>query len=160
MRIANRTRSTLLGLQVELAASWWARLRGFLGRPQPALGEGILLAPCDGVHTYGMSYDLDVIFLDERGKVLEVIQSLRPWRRTPRVRGARYVLEVPAGTIQASKTRVGDELTWQAPNAVPVLALNPRREGSPLPSSSGPAQGLVNDDLRRSPERRSASPGI
>jgi hypothetical protein len=159
MRIANRTRSTLIGLRVELAATWWSRLRGFLGRPEPALGEGLLLAPCDGIHTYGMAFDLDVLFLDERGRVLEVIQSLRPWRRTQRVAGARYVLEVPAGTVQASRTRVGDELTWHAPTPHPVLSLIPRPEEGERSSSASFAQGMVHEDPRRSPERRSASPG-
>jgi len=126
MRIRNRTRKTLLGSNVRLAASWWERLRGYLGRPAPKPGEGMLLVGCNGIHTYWMTFDLDVLFLDEKGTVLESVRSLRPWRKTRRVRGARYVLEVPAGTIDSSKTQVGDELSWRdpAPYSISVLSGN------------------------------------
>ena len=62
MRIENRTRNTVLGSRVVLAATWWSRLRGFLGSHDPLPGEGILLIPCNGVHTYGMSFSIDVLF--------------------------------------------------------------------------------------------------
>jgi len=62
-----------------------------------------------------MSFELDVLFLNERGKVLELIRSLPPWKGAKRVSGARYVLEVPVGTIDVSGTQVGDELTWGDP---------------------------------------------
>lgn len=115
MKITNRTRGTLLGSRVRMADSWLGRLRGFLGRSEPQWGEGILLLPCNAIHTLGMTYSLDVLFLDGEGKVLELRRSMPPWRITHRVRGGRYVLEVPVGTIDASDTRVGDELTWNEP---------------------------------------------
>lgn len=112
MRILNRTRGTLLGSRIELADAWWSRLRGYLGRRRPRMGEGLLLVPCNAVHTFGMRFDLDVIFLDETGGVLEVVQEMAPWSRSPRVPGARYVLEVPAGTVGATGTTVGDTCSW------------------------------------------------
>ena len=114
---------------MELAFSWWSRLRGYLGRPEPAPGEGILLFPCNGVHTYGMHFDLDVLFLDAEGRVLQLIRSLSPWKRTGRVSRARYVLEARPGMIDASATQVGDMLTWWDPAPVPVSEkLSGRRE--------------------------------
>jgi uncharacterized membrane protein (UPF0127 family) len=115
VKITNRTRRTLLGSQVRMADSWLGRLRGFLGRPEPTRGEGILLLPCNAIHTFGMTFDLDVLFLDAEGKVLELRRSIPPWRIAGRVSGGRYVLEVPVGTIDASGTQVGDELTWHEP---------------------------------------------
>lgn len=112
MRIVNRTRGTLLGTRIHLADDFWGRFRGYLGRDKPRIGEGILLVPCNAVHSYGMSFPLDVIFLDSAGSVLEVIPEMEPWTRSSRVGGARYVLEVPPGTIRASGTSVGDALTW------------------------------------------------
>lgn len=150
MRIANRTRSTLLGLRIELAATWWTRLRGFLGRQEPAPGEGMLLMPCDAIHTFGMSFPLDVLFLDERGKVLEAIRSLRPWKWTRRVRGARYALELPAGTIELSGTRVGDELTWHDGASTPVFASSHRTSGENQAALSGYTHRDVNEDRRNS----------
>jgi uncharacterized membrane protein (UPF0127 family) len=137
MRIENRTRKTLVGSRVELVTSWWGRLRGFIGRPEPVPGEGILLMPCNGVHTCGMGFDLDVLFLDGQGKVLATIRGLRPWKRSRRVRGARYVLEVPAGVIDGSGTRVGDMLTWWDPAPIPVSErIRNRQKRPPYPMAS------------------------
>jgi len=112
MRITNRTRKTLLGTRVMRAASFLSRLRGFIGRPEPLPGEGILLVECGSIHTWWMSFALDVLFLDERGKVLDMVRALPPRRGPRRARGASYVLEVPVGTIDSSQTEVGDELSW------------------------------------------------
>lgn len=117
LRVVNRTRGTVVGSRVDVANGVWSRVRGYLGRPEPTEGEGLLLAPCNAVHMFGMTYPLDVLFLDARGEVVEVVEDLRPWRRSRRVRGARYALEVPAGTIDATGTRVGDELAWMPPRA-------------------------------------------
>lgn len=112
MRIVNQTRGTLVGGDVRLVDSWMGRLRGYLGRPRPLKGQGILLFPCSSIHTFGMTFALDVIFLDEEGRVLEVLRGFAPWKRSPWVNGARYVLEVPVSTIEDTQTRVGDEMSW------------------------------------------------
>jgi uncharacterized membrane protein (UPF0127 family) len=112
MRIVNRTRGTRLGERVMLADTWWGRFRGFLGRIPPIEGEGILLSPCDAIHTWGMGFALDVVFLDSSGSVLAVRENVEPWSRPIRVAGARHVLEVPPGTVRASGTLVGDACSW------------------------------------------------
>lgn len=112
VRIENRTKGTLLGESVLLADTWWHRLRGFLGRSRPSAGEGILLSPCNSIHTWWMSFALDVVFLDASGGVLEVREDLQPWSRPIRVSGARHVLEVPVGTVRASGTAIGDACAW------------------------------------------------
>lgn len=120
MRIVNRTREIVLGTRVELADGWWSRFRGYLGRRSPTPGEGILFVPCNAIHTFGMSFDLDVIFLDAAGQVLHTIAEMRPWKRSPRVTGARYVLEVPAGTIRRTGTAVGDSFMWRPVDRLPI----------------------------------------
>lgn len=112
VRIVNRTRGTLLAQRGEVADNWWRRLRGYLGRDRPIQGDGMLLVPCNAIHTYGMAFDLDVIFLDAKGQVLRILPEMKPWTRSVRVPDARYVLEVPVGTIETSGTNVGDELSW------------------------------------------------
>jgi uncharacterized protein len=142
MRISNRTRNTLLGTRVKPAATFWSRLRGYIGRPRPQRGDGILLVPCDAIHTWWMSFHLDVLFLDPRGMVVEVVRSLGPWRRTRRVEGARYVLELPVGTIDASGTQVGDHLTWHAQEPYRLSVLSPgtgeRDRATPVRRSPNP----------------------
>ena len=88
------------------------------------MGRVALSSGCDGIHTFWMSFDLDVLFLDEKGRVLEVYRSLQPWKRTRRVADARYVLEVPVGTIDASGTQAGDELSWRDPTPYSISVLS------------------------------------
>ena len=117
LRIVNLTRGTLLGSRIALADSWWDRFRGFLGRERPRDGEGILLVPCNAVHTFGMTFDVDLIFLGSAGEVLAVVEQLEPWKKSTRIRCGRYALEVPAGTIRATGTTVGDTFAWTPANA-------------------------------------------
>jgi len=114
MRIINRTRRTLVGDDVRLVDTWVGRLRGYLGRDKPRKGQGILLFPCKAVHTFGMTFPVDVIFLDHEGRVLEVAANLSPGGHSGPVKEAQYVLEVPPGTVEDTHTRVGDEMSWSA----------------------------------------------
>lgn len=73
-----------------------------------------MLLPCTGVHMYGMKFPLDLIFLDNRGHVVKTIGTLEPWQRSGWIPAARSALEVPTGTIAATRTRVGDRLVWRS----------------------------------------------
>jgi len=114
--MVNATRGAALGSRIRLADTWWSRLRGFLARPEPIIGDGILLSPCSKIHTFGMRFPLDILFLDRKGRVLAMYPEVRPWRMTPRIRNSAYALELPAGTIDHSGTQVGDRLTWRVPS--------------------------------------------
>ncbi|RJQ12607.1 MAG: DUF192 domain-containing protein [Dehalococcoidia bacterium] len=87
-----------------------ARLRGLLGRATLSPGEGLLLRPCNGIHTLGMRFAIDVLFLDAEGLVVRVEPSLQPGRMVPWVRGARQALELPSGVVQAAGVIPGSRL--------------------------------------------------
>ena len=73
-------------------------------------GEALWIVPSRGVHTWGMRFTIDVLALDQAGKVIDCVSNLRPWRvRLPR-RGTAGVLELPAGTLAASQTSLGDQV--------------------------------------------------
>ncbi|MGH7500901.1 MAG: DUF192 domain-containing protein [Longimicrobiales bacterium] len=112
VRIINRTRDSVLGSRVGLADGWWLRVRGFLRRPEPQHGEGLLLSPCRAVHMIGMAYPLDVIFLDRHGRVVAQYANLAPGKSTSWHARAKYALELPKGTIVASQTQPGDHVVW------------------------------------------------
>jgi uncharacterized membrane protein (UPF0127 family) len=97
---------------------------GLLGRRKLPSGEGLLLRPASSVHTLFMRFSIDVVFLDRDGEVVKIAASVRPWR-TAGARGAKAVLELPAGEAERRELRVGDRLD------LPV-------SGSP---ASGPAAG-------------------
>ena len=87
-----------------------ARLRGLLGRDELPSGEGILLRPAGSIHTAFMRFPIDAVFLDAADKVVKVASALRPWR-TAACRGARAVLELPAGEATRRGLRPGVSLT-------------------------------------------------
>ena len=110
LRIANERTGYVLGERVRLADRAWSRMRGFLGRPAPEAGEGLLLRPCNGVHMLGMRYALDVVFIGGDGRVVRTCPALAPGRAVPWVRRAHEAIELPPGTITATDTRPGDQL--------------------------------------------------
>ena len=93
-----------------LAETSLARLRGLLGRSGLSSGEGLLLRPAGSVHTAFMKFTIDVVFLDRDLRVLKVVPELVPWR-TAGCRGARAVLELPAGEASRRGLREGVSLT-------------------------------------------------
>ena len=84
------------GLRVFHARTPRARLLGLAWLDEPPPGCALLLPRCRSVHTFGMRFDLDVVFLDRAGAVLRVERGL-PRRRQASARGARSVLETRAG---------------------------------------------------------------
>ena len=99
-----------LAEHVSVAGSLLARLRGLTARPTLEPGEGLLIKPCNSVHTVGVREPIDVLFLDREGRVARAVHALHPQRVVPYVRGARQVIELPAGTIAQSDIRDGDEI--------------------------------------------------
>lgn len=106
---------TCLVARTWLADTAFSRLRGLLGRAALASDgrEGLLLKPCGSVHTFGMRYPIDVIFLDTEGHVLKMQESLLPSRASA-CRGARQTLELFAGGIEILRPQLGERLVWRS----------------------------------------------
>jgi len=110
MQVRNLTRGRLLAGRLRVADTAWTRMRGLLGYPPLRPGEGLWIRPSNGVHTVGMRYPIDVLFLDGRRRVIDLYENLPPLRLT-RVRwAARSVIELPVPVIVESGTQVGDQL--------------------------------------------------
>ena len=112
VRVVNATRGREVGARVDLADSWWGRLRGLIGRAELDPGEGLLLAPCKAVHMYGVGFPIDVAFLDPGGVVVALYRDLAPGARSRWHGESRYALELPSGALASSGTEVGDVLAW------------------------------------------------
>ncbi len=97
-----------------LADSPWPRMRGLLGRSSLPEEEGILLRPASAVHTLFMRFPIDAVFLDRELRVLKVVSCLRPWRIAA-CRGAKAVLELPAGRSARVGLRPGARLALDRP---------------------------------------------
>lgn len=113
----NRTRQAYLATDLAVADTYWTRLRGLLGRASDDFGEGsgLWIVPCHGVHTLGMGFPIDAIYLDREMHVIHVESDLRPWRVAPVRRLATSVLELPCRTATQTKTAIGDKIEITIP---------------------------------------------
>ena len=109
IRVFNATRGCSLGDAIDCAGTSQSRRVGLLKRTGLAKGEGLWIVPCEAIHTFFMRFDIDVLFLDRKKRVVKVVRRLRPWRIAFSWRG-RSVLELPAGTMEETGTAPGDVL--------------------------------------------------
>ncbi len=91
-----------------IANSLLQRSLGLLNHGSFAKGEGLLIRPCSGVHTFGMRFSIDIIFFDADMRVLRIVHALKPWRMYGPVWSAKCVLELPVDSIYDAGTREGD----------------------------------------------------
>jgi uncharacterized protein len=109
----NADTQQVLAERVVVAASHASRAIGLLLHKELPPGEGLWIIPSRGVHTFGMRFAIDVIALDGQGRIVDLVAGMKPWRlRLPRA-GCVGVLELPAGSIAASGTRLGDAVAFQ-----------------------------------------------
>lgn len=114
----NRTRQEYLATELAVADTHWTRLRGLLGRSLDDFrnGSGLWIVPCHGVHTLGMGFPIDVVYLDCEMTVIHIQSKLQPWRFAPVRRRASSVLELPIHTALATKTEIGDRIDITLPS--------------------------------------------
>jgi len=115
----NRTRQAYLATALAVADTHWTRFRGLLGRVADDFrnGSGLWIVPCHGVHTLGMGFPIDVVYLDREMTVIHVQSELQPWRIAPVRRKATSVLELPSHTAAETKTMVGDRIEITLPES-------------------------------------------
>lgn len=112
LRVRNQSRNTLLGDRIDIADTSAKRRMGLLKHSKLEPGEGLWIAPCEAVHTIGMKFPIDVLFLDKKRKVLKIKNEMRRSRMAACLR-AHSVLELPSGTAAAMETVVGDQLEFE-----------------------------------------------
>jgi uncharacterized protein len=110
--VYNKTRETFVATDTMVAASYLSRLVGLLGKTRnwAQLGRGLWIVPSSGVHTIGMLFPIDLIFLNKEKEVVYIEEHVRPFRISKVSLRAESVLELPAHAIFRSGTKVGDRL--------------------------------------------------
>jgi uncharacterized membrane protein (UPF0127 family) len=98
---------TLVAEHVVVADTIWSRFMGLMFRRELPPGHGLLIRPCNSIHMFFMRFALDVVFVDGDGRVVRVLDSIRPWRASNLVRGAKAAIELPAGTARAAALVMG-----------------------------------------------------
>lgn len=110
--IRNVTRGTTIASDVAVADNHLKRLRGLIGRPLPA-GRAMVIKPSQGIHTFFMGYPIDVIYLDGDGRILRLLNAIKPYRFGPIDIRTRCIVELPAGTLKQSGTVEGDVVAFE-----------------------------------------------
>jgi len=108
--VYNQTRESFLSLGVAAADTTMTRLKGLIGKLTLGLDEGLWIVPSRGIHTVGVLFPLDLVYLDESYKVIHVVESFPTFRISPLIAQAASVLELPTHTIYSSQTQPGDQL--------------------------------------------------
>ena len=110
MPVINLTKNTWLATKIRKADNFLTRLVGLLKRSTLGPEEALWLMPSKGIHTIGMKFPIDVIFLTKDNLVLSVTSGLPPYRISGVHLRSFSVLELPNGTVKKSQTEVGDQL--------------------------------------------------
>jgi uncharacterized membrane protein (UPF0127 family) len=122
LRVVNRSRGVVIADHVEVAASFWARGKGLIGRRNLPDGFGLVIKPCGSIHMFFMSIELDVAHADRDGRIVKILHEIKPWRPGPIVLKSKWVVELPAGTAQATGMQVGDVIELQEGDDVVLSA--------------------------------------
>jgi uncharacterized membrane protein (UPF0127 family) len=106
--------------EVRPAQSAYRRMKGLIGCSHKAFqpGMGLWIVPSTGIHTFGMSFPIDVVYLDSAQHVIRTYRCLRPFRIGALMLKARSILELPAGMLAQTHTEVGDALEFQLNNVM------------------------------------------
>ncbi|HUY95684.1 MAG TPA: DUF192 domain-containing protein [Terracidiphilus sp.] len=113
IRVVNLTRQTEIGARIAVADRGPRRRKGLLGRTGLEEGEGLWIVPCEAVHTFGMRFAIDLVYLDRGRRVLKVRHGVVPSRISGCFR-AHSILELRPGTIAATSTEPGDQMQFHS----------------------------------------------
>lgn len=102
---------TIIADNIAIAESFFKRLTGLLRHKKLEAGEGMLICPCSQVHTYGMKFSIDVIFLAKDNHIIQIEQAMAPGKMSKLITNSRHVLELQAGAAAQNGLQCGDQLT-------------------------------------------------
>ena len=110
LRIENLTRSTTLVEQGRVADNFFTKFRGLMGVPHLPAGDGLLIAGCNSVHTHFMRMPIDILYIDNDNRVVDIDPNMGTWRICRTRKAASSVVELPSGTTARTNCTVGDQL--------------------------------------------------
>ena len=109
--IENITQNKIIATNAQLANTFFTRLKGLLGTSRLEAGKGLIIRPCNSIHTVGMKYAIDVLFMDEHDQILKIVMGMKAGKFSFCRNNSSYVVELPAGVVAATGTAIGDNLS-------------------------------------------------
>lgn len=116
MAILNLDTGRMLAWEVREARSFGKRLKGLMFTSRFPSGCALHLTPCHSIHTFFMKFPIDVIYLDVNREIVGIEQRLPPGTVGKRFKHAVSVVELPAGTVEQTGTKVGQAVSFQEQN--------------------------------------------
>jgi uncharacterized membrane protein (UPF0127 family) len=92
----------------------WTRFMGLMGKDSLPAGGGLIIRPCNSIHSFFMRFVFDAVFVGGDAQVVHVVHEMKRRRGTKLVRGAKCVIELPAGVLRATETGIGDHIEIEA----------------------------------------------
>lgn len=114
MPLKNVTRNTIIASRSNVADSALGRAVGLMFS-KPTQSAMILRFRREipiSLHTYFVFFPIDIMFVDNRLRVVEMVSAMQPFTTYSAKSKASYVVELPAGTIKKTKTKIGDEIAF------------------------------------------------
>ncbi len=108
----NVTTQKELGKRIGKAVTFFQRTRGLLGRKEIKRGEGLYIPACRSIHTFFMSFPIDVVFIDNDNRITRVVPSLVPFRIAFGPQNTAGVLELSAGMLKNNCCVIGDKISF------------------------------------------------
>jgi hypothetical protein len=112
VRILNQTRNTVLADNAILANTVISGMVGLLKHRSLPDGEGMLITPCRSIHMFFMKFAIDVVFINRKNIVVGLVRNIQPFRISPYFWRASAGIELPPGTIDKTKTQLGDQINY------------------------------------------------
>ena len=113
VKIINNSKNTVIADAARVADTWRSRMVGLLGKKNLPAGEALVITRCRSIHMFFMRFAIDVIFVDKSDRVVGLVENIQPFRLSPIFLSSSRAVELPAGTIAATRTSRGDRLEWR-----------------------------------------------
>ena len=110
-RVINERNGSEVLSRLSTAEGRWGAFKGLMFDASLPADQGLLFAPARGIHTQFMRFPIDLIFLDEANRVVQIREAMQPWRLD--FSRAASVIEANAGTAQRAGLAVGDQLRYE-----------------------------------------------
>ena len=112
MKVLNKTKNIIIADNISLADNFIKRVVGLLDKKAISENEGLLIKPCNNIHSFGMRFNFDAVFLDKNNNVKYLIKNMRAFKISPIIFSADKTLELAAGVIDKIKIEVNDVLEF------------------------------------------------
>jgi len=112
IQVRNSTRGVVLAQRADVANTLWKALVGLIPYRRLDAGGGMLLPGVGSIHTTGLRFSIDVIFINRTSDVIGLRRDVPPFRIAWAPRGTHSAVELPAGTLTLDSCGLGDRLAF------------------------------------------------